>query len=575
MKTSQSHAGSVLGLEIGSANTRGFFFDVVEDSYRLIASGMVPSTHGEPGFDTGEAILEVITRLQEVTGRALLDRGGGLIMPAHSTGEGVDQFFVTSSCAPALKMVAVGLLNEVSLESAKRLAHTTYGNLVEAIGINDRRPLNLQMDALLAARPDLILFAGGTDNGANRSLTRTADMISSVLGILPRGHRPQVLYCGNQALAGELKYAFEKYTSVRVAPNIRPSLEDEVLAPASNELSAMVMEKLYEQVNGLARLSPLCSTPPQLSSQAFHHVIKFLGRQYDPGKGVLGLDVGADYSVAAYANDRFTALNTLNLGLGAGIEELLVKTDIKEISRWLKSPIKDNEVSDYLWNRSLYPLTVATSPVEVEIELAAVRQVLRLMTHELSVREALPSTHFEPILLSGSAINRTATPVQSLLVILDGIQPLGISPLILDKHGILPVLGAAAGINPLLGVQLLESTAFTNLATVVNILSKAHAGSTLLNARLDYTDGNFIEAEVKQGSIVSLPLPPGATGQLHLRSVRRVEIEETLTGHDPVKVMGGVCGVVLDARGRPIRLPEDAERRQRLFQDWEFLLGSK
>ena len=575
MKNSLAHASSVLGLEIGSANTRGFLFDIVEDSYRLIASSVVPSTHMEPVFDTGDAIFEVITRIQEVTGRALLDRSGGLIIPSQSTGDGVDLFLITSSCAPAQKIVAVGLLNEVSLESAKKLAYTTYGRLVDAIGINDRRPLNLQMDALLAASPDLILFAGGTDNGANRSLVRTADMICSVLGIMPRGHRPQVLYCGNQALSGTLRDAFERYTSVRVAPNIRPSLEDEILGPATVELNAMVMESLYEQVSGLARVSPLCSTPPQLSSQAFHNVIKFLGRQYDPGKGVLGLDIGATYSVAAYANDRFSALNTFNLGLGSGIEELLVRTPIKEISRWLKNPVTDSEVSDYLWNRSLYPLTVASTPVELEIELAAVRQLLRLMMHDLSLRDALPSSRFEPILLSGSTINRAVSPVQSLLVILDGIQPLGISPLILDKHGILPILGAAAGINPLLGVQLLESAAFTNLATVVNVVGKAHIGSTLLNARLEYADGNFIEAEVKQGSIVSLPLPPGASGQLHMRAVRRVEIEEVTVGSEPVKVMGGVCGVVLDARGRPIKLPDNTDKRHGLFQEWEFLLGAK
>jgi len=157
------------------------------------------------------------------------------------------------------------------------------------------------------------------------------------------------------------------------------------------------------------------------------------------------------------------------------------------------------------------------------------------------------------------------------LTILDGLQPLGICPLILDKHGIMPMLGAIAEFNPLLAVQVLESTAFTNLATVINISSKVRRGETVLSARLDYVDGNFAEIELKQGSIKSLPLASGTTGRLKITMLRRGEIEEiSLTG-EPIKVNGGVCGLVLDARGRQLKLPADDAARQELIKGWEFL----
>lgn len=575
MKSSLTQASIVLGLEIGSANTRGFLFDVVENSYRLIASSAAPSTHNAPAFDIGDAVYEVLTKLQEVTGRVLLERDGGLIIPSQTQDEGIDEFYVITSCAPTQNLVAVGLLNDVSLETARKLAYAGYTNLVESIGINDRRPLNQQMDAVLAAMPDLIVFAGGTDNGATRSLLRTADLITSVLSFLPRVVRPQVLYCGNQALCTQLKESFERYTTVRTASNIRPSLEGENIEPAFNELSAMVLEKTFDQVGGLKRMSSLCTTPPQLANQGFYQVIKFLGRQYDPLKGVLGLDVGETYSVAAYANDRSSLLNTFNFGSGSGLEEVLLTSEINEISRWLTDPVTEDEVSDYLWNRSLYPYAVATTQAETAIERALLRQVLWLMMQNMERRDALPTSRFEPILLGGSAFNRVVDPVQALFVALDGIQPLGISPLILDKHGILPLLGAIAGTNPLLAVQVLESTAFTNLATVVNVVARARHGRTLLQARLDYADGNYFETEVKQGSICALPLPVGVSGTLRLRPTRRVEIEELALNREPIKVTGGVCGVVLDARGRPVRLPQDAGKRIDLIKEWEFLLGSK
>lgn len=566
---------SVLGLEIGSVHTHAFLFDVVEENYRLIASTIAPSTHVEPLFDAGDAVFEVISRLQDVTGRKLFDHDGSLIIPSQSDGEGIDSFVITTSCVPDLKLVTFGLLKEVSLESVKKLAYTTYAKVVETIGINDRRPLHAQLDAVLAAEPDLILFAGGTDNGANRSLLRISELITNVLHILHRTNRPQVLYCGNPALGDQLHKSLDRYTHVRVAQNIRPSLDEEFLEPAMSMLNAMVMDKVYEQVGGLKRISDLCSIAPQLSNQGFYRVIKFLGQQYDPAKGVLGLDIGASYSTAAFANDKVSTLNTFNYGMGDSIGEVLHKTSINDLTRWLNVPLSDDDVHDYLWQRSLFPLSIASTPSELSIELGVARQILRMIMHDLALRNALPSTRFEPILLSGSVLNRTATPIQSLLVILDGIQPLGISPLILDKHGILPILGAAAEINPLLAVQVLESTAFTNLATVVNIDSKARQGSTVLSVRLDYSDGTFSEVEVKQGSILSLPLASGMSGQLHIRTVRRTLIEDVDISSEPIKVTGGVCGLVLDARGRPLKLPKDDATRRELIKEWEFLLGNQ
>jgi len=194
---------------------------------------------------------------------------------------------------------------------------------------------------------------------------------------------------------------------------------------------------------------------------------------------------------------------------------------------------------------------------------------------DLAQLDALPSARFEPILISGAALNRTATPVQSLLTILDGIQPLGICPLILDKHGIMPILGAIAEFNPLLAVQVLESTAFTNLATVVNISSKVRRGEPVLSARLDYTDGHYTEVELKQGSIKSLPLATGATGRLRITMLRRSEIEEVNLTGEPIRVNGGVCGLVLDARGRPLKLPADDTTRREQIKGWELQLSTK
>jgi hypothetical protein len=335
----------------------------------------------------------------------------------------------------------------------------------------------------------------------------------------------------------------------------------------------MILEKTYERIGGLQRIVPLCSVSPRLSNQSFHRVIRFLAQQYDPAKGVLGLDIGATYSIASYANRVTSSLNTFHLGMGEGMVEVLQRSKIQEISQWLDQILLPDEIRDYLWQRSLYPNSLASSPLELSIELAAVRQILQIMMRELTLRDAIPSTRFEPIVVSGSVLTRTATPAQSLLAILDGIQPLGITPVILDKHGVAATLGTLAEIAPLLSVQVLESSAFTNLATVVNINSRARRGATVSEARLVYSDGKAAEVEVKQGSIAVLPLASGSKGQLYLRPVRRTEIEDAGISAEPLQVTGGVCGVGLDARGRPLKLPADEQLRIEHLKEWESLLS--
>jgi hypothetical protein len=52
-------------------------------------------------------------------------------------------------------------------------------------------------------------------------------------------------------------------------------------------------------------------------------------------------------------------------------------------------------------------------------------------------------------------------------MVLDGLQPIGISTLVLDTYGLAPALGSVAAIKPLAAVEALDSGGFVNLATVV------------------------------------------------------------------------------------------------------------
>ena len=83
---------------------------------------------------------------------------------------------------------------------------------------------------------------------------------------------------------------------------------------------------------------------------------------------------------------------------------------------------------------------------------------------------------FEPILAGGGTLSNAPTPGQSLLLLLDALQPVGFTTVILDENNLLPVLGAAAGRNTLLPIQVLESGAFMSLGTVVSAIARPPMG---------------------------------------------------------------------------------------------------
>ena len=568
MSTQLTEVNSVLGIEIGSVLTRAVLFDVVEESYQFIAAGSAATTDGAPHFDVSTGVLEALEQLQQITGKYLLDLNKKLIIPSHGGIEGVDKLVVTLSCGADLHAATFGLLSDLSLASADKLARCFPLNIADGFGINDRRPLQKQIDALQIARPDLLIFAGGADRGATKSIQRMAAMIASALQLMPENNRPAILYCGNHAIKKKVKESLDKYTSVLITNNILPEIDSEDLTQASFDLNQMIVTKKIKTLNGLEQLASVCNHQPLMTGLGFQHVIKYLGRLYDPARGVLGIDMGSSHTIAAYSNRQNSTLRTLPLGTGLGLENLLSRTKVDEIQKWIGDEISDEYIMEYLWQKTLFPHSQPVTVIDHQIELALIRQILSLTIHDLVSSAALPTVNFEPIIISGSPLTQAAAPWQVLLALLDGIQPLGITPLVVDKHGIMSLLGAAARVNPLLPVQVLESTAFINLATVITLESKARFGSLLLEGKLQSQTGGRQDFEVRQGHLLSLPLPFGETGVLHLKAQKNLQISDVELNGEAIKVKGGVCGLVFDARGRPLRLPDNPALRRELLKTW-------
>src|SRR5919109_369984 len=248
---------SILAIDVGAVVTRAMLFDVVEGQYRFVASGQAPSTAEAPFKDIGIGVREAITNLQNVTGSTLLGpNDNNLIAPSQPDGSGVDAVVATISAGPAVKTVVVGLLSDVSVQSARRRAESTYSRIVDTLDLSDHRRPDQQMDSIVRSRPDLVVLAGGTDGGASRSIQKMLEAVGLACYLMPEEKRPMVLYAGNQKLANDVKELLGGHAGkLQIGANVRPSLEWGSPAPASHELASLVMKLRERQLKGVDELN--------------------------------------------------------------------------------------------------------------------------------------------------------------------------------------------------------------------------------------------------------------------------------------------------------------------------------
>ena len=574
--TSLVDAESVLAIDVGSLNTRALLFDVVDGQYHFISSAAAPTTAGAPFRDVSEGIHIALDRLQEVTGRTLVNNEAQVILPSQADGSGVDRLALTCSAGSDLNILVMGLLSDVSLASAQRLAGTTYSKLVESIGLNDRRRYDAQLDAILQAHPDIIIVAGGTEKGATRSVNKLVDLILMACKVLPKESRPKVLYCGNSAIAKRVKETLERETVIVPAPNIRPSIDQEDLSPAELVLAKIVAKLRTLQIGGMEGMVSLSSSPLLPGAYALGRMMRFCSELSDLSKATLGVDIGANSTTLAAASADNLQLSVIrSLGMGASLSPALNHIRIDDIARWVPFDIPESTVRDYLYQKSMYPAMLPMTNETLAIEQAMARQILRSATFRLLERWPGTTLSFERIFASGATLTQAPTPAQSLLMLLDGLQPVGVNVLMLDPHGLSQALGAIAGANTLLPAQIVELGAYTNLGTVLCPVSGAKPGTTILRIKVAYEDGSDTRVEVKQGTLVRLPIRNGQAVHLEVETLHGAVLDPCLPRLKRFKITGGLCGGVVDARGRPLSLTEDPVQRREQLNDWYLALEER
>ena len=572
-----SPSGPILAVDVGSIHTRAVLLDIVEGTYTFVAHGEAPTTTGEPWNDILEGVFQAIGQIARVTGRTLLDQNSEVIIPEQADFYGVNTFVATASAGKPIRAILVGLVPDVSLQSARRAAESIYLSIVDTISLGDRRPVDEQLDAIMNANADLIIVVGGTDGGAEETVSRFLETVTLAYSLMDNRSRPPMLYAGNRELAEPiLEVGREIGIEVTTAPNVRPTLETEYLEGAQAKMATLYDRQKSLNTQGFSSIGTWTRNGIFPTAHGFGRLIHLMGNLRE--ENVLGIDLGSSSTTIAASLNGERYLNVFNdLGIGHAARGVFEYSRPANLARWLTfEPENDDHILDYAWNLSAYPHTIPDRQSDVELLYALAREVIRAAIRSarqswrgIPERGLLPP--FDTILLSGATLAHAPHYSWTVLTVLDALLPVGLTHLLVDPYGIATALGAIAAEHPLALVQTLETGAFQDLGLVISTTGRARLGEVVLQGQLTPTGGQGESFVGRFGAISAVPLEYGMKADLILRP-RRGEVEDS-NKRRRLEVTGGSLGLIVDTRGRPWRVPRNLNDRQQQMRNWQKALS--
>jgi len=198
----------------------------------------------------------------------------------------VEGKFASSSAAGGLKMAAIGLVPELTLEAARRACLGAGAKVVCSYGFEIDKQVLREIEA---ARCDIILLCGGTDGGDKRVITHNARMLAH------SGIECPILVAGNRVVSDTLEETLRRRgKKVYTARNVLPNL-DKVEVEHAQALIREIFITHITHAKGLDKAADFVGRPIIPTPKATLQATTLLadGSEGEPGIGsLLVVEVG-------------------------------------------------------------------------------------------------------------------------------------------------------------------------------------------------------------------------------------------------------------------------------------------
>lgn len=226
------------------------------------------------------------------------------------------------------------------------------------------------------------------------------------------------------------------------------------------------------------------------------------------------------------------------------------EVDSQTVGFWLPFKTMKTELDNYLYNRRLFPAVIPSTPRDLEIEQAIAQE---------RIKGCLGGSPYpgSEIYATGTVLSSAPRPAFALLLLLNSLSPQGPLKFLLDRRGILPLLGLLKKVDEE-KFKILWEKEKTDIPALGTALCTGSARSLRI-----VLEGM---AEVQE-----LTLAPDNLVVFPLRAGEKARV--ALAGREELCLEGGEVGLVFDSRPRPLVLPDFGRERREQLRRWDRALN--
>ena len=620
----------IVATDCGSTTTKAILIERKPEGFRQTFRGEAPTTVEAPFEDVTKGVLNSMQELEELSGRKIVDwaavddpnRDPNLlpfITPSDGA-NGVDIYISTSSAGGGLQMMVGGVVLTMTGESAQRAALGGGAIVMDVLASNDGRLPHERIERIRRLRPDMILLSGGIDGGTTKHVAEMAELIAAADPKPRLGHSFQlpIIYAGNKDARQEVQHVFtvkdehgsavqggdgadKMKVALSVVDNLRPTLETENLQPSRAKIQDLFEEHVMAQAPGYDKLLKWVGAPVMPTPAAMGYIIQTIAVKNS--MNVIGVDIGgattdvfSSFNVETQPGTKERIFNrsvSANLGMSYSISNVMAEAGWSNVMRWVPFDVDEEYLRDQIKNKMIRPTTIPQSLASLVIEQALAREALRLAfeQHKLlatglkgvqrvkSLDEAFTEAAGEATFIrmmdldllvgSGGVVSHAPRRNQGMHMLLDAFLPEGFTFLGLDSIFMMPHLGVLAQVNPEAAQQVFDRDCMIYLGSCVAPRGQARYGDPVMDYDIEFDDGRRESGTLKYGELKLLKdFGVGQEATVEAKPTKRFDVGD---GHGRTlkkRVRGGVVGLVLDGRGRPLGLSQDAAQRRQQLIAW-------
>ena len=582
----------ILATDVGSTTTKARLFHRKEGEWRFLVAGEAPTTVETPYEDVTMGVQNAVREVEELTSlKILAPDGSGIVVP-YDGKIGVDLYCTTSSAGGGLQMMVAGLIKSMTAESANRAALGAGAIVMDVIARDDGRMLYQKIQRIRSLRPDMILLAGGTDGGASGHVMELAELIKASepkprLGI---AYELPLIYAGNKVLRPRIEKLLSEGFALDIVENIRPVLAVENTEPARRAVHELFMEHVMSHAPGYTKLMKWTDVDIMPTPAGEGIAIQLISDTYK--ENVLGVGLGgATTNVYSVVDGRFVRSVSANLGMSYSVTNVMKEAGIDNIMRWIPFDLDAEEVSSRLMNKMIRPTTIPQTLEDLIVEHSVAREALRLgLAHHRTIATRLKGVQIKRTIAdifdqavedsyvkmsvidilagTGGLLSHAPRRVQSMFILTDAWQPEGVTKMFQDSVFMMPHLGVLSTVHKEAAWNVFDKDCLIRLGTCVAPTGTAELGEPVMKVEMTMPGGESLIEELSFGEIKLVPLAEGQEAKTIITPAKHFDMSDGPGKAVEKTIIGGVAGVLLDARGRPLYITEDDGVRKELLLKW-------